>query len=205
MKLEMTTNWLNILQPGLYGTNLGDIYNEVLEEYNADFKSALCLEFITTMNEIFSEDWFVERFGNFTVSNAKLISPHYYNYENDSIEFDLEIENPELLKELWDRFEPWDFEHFFKFTKENFGSRSGFTSFFPYGPNAFENALLYTEPNKDGRYDFNRAVAMLLMFEFEQSKCALDSYQRDFEENVEEYCNANGLHDYDYEEEDDYE
>ena len=200
MKLEMTTNWLNMLQPGLYGTYLGDIYNDISDEYTTDFKEALVSEFTSTMNEIFSEDWFVERFGNFTVSNTKLNSPRFYNYENDSIEFDLEIEKPELLRELYDKFEPWDFEHFFRFTRETFGSRSGFVSFFPYESDKFEEALLYTEPNKNGRYDFNRAVAMLLMFEFEQSKCDLNSYQKDFEENVEEYCNANGL--YDYEEED---
>ena len=197
MKLEMTTNWLPIIQPGLYGTWLGDMYNDIHEDYETDFKNQLCFEAQTVMNEIFSEDWFVERFGNYTVSNVKLNHPRYYNYENDSLEFDLEIEKPELLKEIWDRFEPWDFEHFFKFTKENFGSRSGFISFFPYGPDAFVDAL-HTEPNE--KYNFNKAVAMFLMFEFEQFNCALDSYQRDLETEMESYCSANGL--YDYEEED---
>lgn len=198
MKLEMTTNWLPIIQPGLYGTYLGDLYNDIHEDYETDFKNQLCFEAQTIMNEILSEDWFVERFGNYTVSNAKLMSPNYYNYENDSIEFDLEIENPELIEKLWSEFEPWDYEHFFKFTKERFGSRSGFISFFPYEPHAFENALLFTEPN--GNYDYNRAVAMLLMFEFEQHYCALDSYQKDLEENMADYCSENGL--YDYEEDD---
>ena len=196
MKLEMTTNWLQLLQPGLYGTWLGDTYNNIHEDYETEFKNQLCFEAQTIMNEIFSEDWFVERFGNYTVSNAKLMSPSFYNYENDSIEFDLEIEKPELIKKLWSEFEPWDYEHFFRFAKENYGSRSGFISFFPYEPHAFENALLFTEPNKNGKYNYNRAVAMLLMFEFEQSKCALDSYQKD----LEEYCSQNGFFDYEEEE-----
>ena len=141
MKIEMTTEWLPLLQPGLYGTRLGHTLDYVKEDYIDDFKNTICFNFTSIMNEIFSEDWFVERFGNYTVSNAKLNSPRYYNYVNDSIEFNLEIENPELLKELWDKFEPWDFEHFFRFTKENFGSRSGFISFFPYEPNEFEEAF----------------------------------------------------------------
>ena len=197
MKLEMTTNWLPLLQPGLYGTRLGCTFESIHEDCTTEFETVLCSEFTSIMNEIFSEQWFVDKFGNYTVSNAKLNSPRYYNYVNDSIEFDLEIEKPELLKELWDKFEPWDFNDFFKFTKENFGSYSGFISFFPYEPNKFEEAFLYTEPN--GKYDYNRAVAMLLMFEFEKSKCALDSYQCDFEVNVEEYCSMNG---FDYYEED---
>lgn len=200
MKLEMTTNWLPLVQPGLYGTWLGDMYNNIHEDYTTDFKNQLCFEAQSIMNEIFSRDSFVERFGNYTVSNVKLVSPRFYNYENDSIEFDLEIEKPELIEKLWSEFEPWDYEAFFEFAKKNYGSRSGFISFFPYESNAFEMALLYTEPNKNGRYDYNRAVTMLLMFDFEQSKCDLDSYQKDLEANMEEYCSANGL--YDYEEED---
>ena len=199
MKLEMTTNWLPLLQPGLYGTRLGDTRDNIHEDYVGDFKNILCYEFTSIMNEIFSEQWFVNKFSNYTVSNAKLNSPKYYNYENDSIEFDLEIEKPELLKELWDKFEPCDFNEFFKFTKENFGSYSGFISFFPYEPNKFEEAFLYTEPN--GKYDYNRAVAMLLMFEFEKSKCALDSYQYDFVDNVETDCYTNGLYIYEEDEE----
>ena len=192
MKLEMTTEWLPLIQPGLYGTYLGDLLNDIHEDYRTDFENQLCIEAQTVMNEIFSEDWFVERLGNYTVSNVKLNSPRYYNYVNDSIEFDLEIEKPELLKELWNKFEPWDFEHFFRFTKENFGSHSGFISFFPYEPYEFEDALLHTEPN--GKYDFNRAVAMLLMFEFEQNHCALDSYQNDLESEMESYCSENVLY-----------
>ena len=195
-KLEMTTNWFQLIQPGLYGTWLGDMYNNIHKDYETEFKNQLCFEAQSIMNEIFSRDSFVERFGNYTVSNVKLVSPRFYNYENDSIEFDLEIEKPELIEKLWNEFEPWDYEHFFRFAKENYGSRSGFISFFPYESNAFENALLFTEPNKNGRYDYNRAVAMLLMFELEQSKCDLDSYQRDLEENMEEYCSQNGLYDY---------
>lgn len=197
MKLEMTTNWLPLLEPGLYGTRLGNVRDSIHEDYATEFETVLCSEFTSIMNEIFSEQWFIDKFSNYTVSNAKLNSPRYYNYVNDSIEFDLEIEKPELLVELWNEFEAWDREEFYKFARENFGSHSGFISFFPYEPYKSMEAFLFAEPN--GKYDYNRAVAMLLMFEFEKSKCALDSYQCDFEVNVEEYCSMNG---FDYYEED---
>lgn len=191
MKLEMTTNWLPIIQPGLYGTYLGCMYDDVLEDYQTDFKNQLCLEAQIIMNEIFSEDWFVDNFGNVTVSNVKLNSPRYYNYDNDSLEFDLEIENPELLGEFWDRCDHWNF---FEFANKNFGSRLGFISPFPYIPHLFENAFLYTEPNKDGKYEYNKAVTMLFMFAFEQYNCALDSYQKDLETEMESYCSVNELY-----------
>ena len=197
MKLEMTSNWLGMLQPGLYGTWLGEMFGRVLPEYETEFENAVCTEFVSVMNEIFSEDWFVDRFGNYIVSNAKIKNPQFYNFHNDWIEFELEIEKPELLRELYEKFEVWDIEHFFKFTKENFGSRPGFSSFFPYERNDFEEALYLPEPRRSEiryRYKFEMAVSMLIMFEFEMSKCPLDSYQRDFEEAVNEYCYQNELY-----------
>lgn len=202
MKLEMTTNWLPILQPGLYGTNLGYTFEQVQDEYLDYFKTKLCFEFQSIANEIFSEDWFVELFGNITVSNCVLKSPQYYNYENDSIEFDMEIEDIEKVTDVFFyTFEAYAIERFFKWTKANYGSRSGFISFFPYGEDAFNKAILSTEINKEGKYDINRAIAMLIMFSLEESNCALDSYQRDFEDNMAEYCLGNGLC-YDEEDED---
>lgn len=197
MKLEMTTLWLRIIQPGLYGTELGNLYNEINEEYTSDFKKQLCFEAQSIMNDVFSEDWFVDRFGNVTVSNCVFKSPNWYNYENDSIEFDLEIQKENLIKYHYESFEAWDREDFFKWTKENYGSHPGFISFFPYEPDKFE-AALYTIK---GNYDYERAIAMLITYAIEKGNYALDSYQKDLEENMLEYCSRNELFDYDYEDE----
>ena len=185
-----------IIQPGLYGTNLDYLLCDVAEEYTSDFKNQLCFEATSIMNEIFSEDWFVDKFGNYVVSNANLYSPQFYNYTNDRIDFDLEIEKPELLIEkYYETFEPWDYEEFFKWTKKNYGSYDGFISFFPYKPNDFDHAL-YT---KENNYKYERAIAMLIMFALHKGNCALDSYQYDFEDNMNEYCSQNGLLDYEEE------
>lgn len=200
--LEMSTNWLPLIQPGTYGTNLGDIEMCVSEEYMEDFKKQLCVEACSIMNEIFSEDWFVEKFGNVVTSNGVFKSPQFYNFENDSIEFDLEIVEPKrLLEDYYGNFEKWelwDIEWFEKFMEKNYGSHPGFISFFPTSLFKFIKAL-ESEPNKKPRYEFNMAVSMLIMFAVERSKCALDSYQKDFEDNISEYCSQNGLFE-DYEE-----
>ena len=191
MKLEMTTNWLELIQPGLYGTNLGYIFDEIDEEYASDFKTQLCFEAESIMNEIFSEDWFVDRFGNVTVSNVTFHSPQYYNYVNDRLDFDMEIENPDrIIIDYCDTFEVWNWNEFFKWAEKNYGSYDGFVSFFPYTREKFHKAL-HSRPN--GNYDFNRAIAMLLMYAIENSNCALDSYQQDLENNMEEYCSNYGL------------
>ena len=197
MILEMTTQWLPIIQPGLYGTELGDLYDGINEEHTRDFKRQLCFEVQSVMNEIFSEDWFVNRFGNVTVSNCVLKSPRWYNFVNDWIEFDLDIQRENLLKDYYECFEAWDREDFFRWAKANFGSRSVFISFFPYEPDKFDEAM-YT--NK-GNYNYERAIAMLITYAIEKSKCALDSYQRDLEDTMREYCSQNGL--FDYEDDDD--
>ena len=62
------------------------------------------------------------------VENASLNSPQFYNYENDSIEFDLII--PE---ETIEKFRNAEYDDdFFKWSKRNYGSYDGFISFFPY-------------------------------------------------------------------------
>ena len=41
MKLEMTTNFLHLIEPGTYGTNLGDAIENLDENYFDDFRNAI--------------------------------------------------------------------------------------------------------------------------------------------------------------------
>lgn len=41
MTLEMTTNFLHLIEPGMYGTNLGDTMENLDENYSDDFRSAI--------------------------------------------------------------------------------------------------------------------------------------------------------------------
>lgn len=200
MKLEMSTSWLPILQPGLYGTTLGNTFEQCYDDDQTkeDFKKQLCFEFQNKMNEIFNEDWFVEEFGNVTVSNCVFKSPQFYNFKNDWIEFDLEIRQSFKAGLYYQKLKPQGKQDcFHKYIKDNFGSHPGFNSAFPYEVYDFKCALFEIIPEKRKEYDYNRAIGMLLTYAIEcDSNCATDSYQAEFEEAMEEYCSSYGLYDY---------
>ena len=131
-----------------------------------------------------SEDSIVALFGECKAENGSLNSPCWYNYENDSIEFDLIVPD-ETLKHV--RNAEYN-DEFFKWTKQNYGSYSGFISFFPYEREQFEMAL------KTSDLDFSRAFAMVMMKAFEQNFCEeeINRCQRDFEDDVMEEGSRNG-------------
>lgn len=184
MKLEMTTDFLHLIEPGTYGTNLGDAIENLDEDYFDDFRNAIVEYGIEKINEILSEDSIVALFGKCKAENGSLNSPRWYNYENDSIEFDLIVPD-ETIKYV--RNAEYN-DEFFKWTKQNYGSYSGFISFFPYKREQFEIAL------KTSDLDFSRAFAMVMMKAFEQNFCEEEiiEYQHDFEDNVMEDGNKNG-------------
>lgn len=184
MKLEMSTEFLHLIEPGMYGTELGEVLYEVKEEYIKDFKNAVVDYGIDKINEILSEGSIVNLFEECKAENGKLSSPRFYNYENDSIEFDLIIPD-EVIEQI--RNAKYD-DEFFKWTKENYGSYDGFISFFPYSKEKFEDAT------KTNGLDLSRAVAMVMMKAVEDniSEEEMVMYQRDFKDDVIEAGNRNG-------------
>ena len=191
MRLEMTTDFLHLIEPGIYGTIPGDYLDNIRDECTDDWLNAMVEHGIEKINEILSEEFIVDRFGACKAENGKMNSPRFYNYENDSIEFDLIIpdETIELIKSV-----EYD-DEFFEWTKENFGSHSGFISFFPYTREKFERAVL-----KDD-LDLSRAIAMVIMKAIEDnvSEREMSEWQEDYEWSViDELCN----HDWEIYEED---
>lgn len=184
MKLEMSTEFLHLIEPGMYGTELGEVLYEVKEEYIKDFKNAVVDYGIDKINEILSEGSIVNLFEECKAENGKLSSPRFYNYENDSIEFDLIIPD-EVIEQI--RNAKYD-DEFFKWTKENYGSYDGFISFFPYSKEKFEDAT------KTNGLDLSRAVAMVMMKAVEDniSEEEMLRHQREFEDDVMETGNKNG-------------
>ena len=184
MKLEMSTEFLHLIEPGMYGTELGETLYEIKDEYIKDFKDAVVDYGIDKINEMLLEESMMIFFGKCKAENGKLSSPRFYNYENDSIEFDLIV--PDETIELIRTIEYND--EFFKWAKENYGSYDGFISFFPYRKEEFKNAL------KTDGLDLSRAVAMVMMKAIENniSEEEMLRYQRDFEDDVIETANRNG-------------
>lgn len=176
MKLEMTTNFLHLIEPGTYGTILGDYMNYIRDECKNNWLNAMGEHSIEKINEILSEEFIVDRFGVCKAENGKMNCPQFYNYENDSIEFDL-IVSDETIEMI--RHAKYD-DEFFKWAKENFGSHPGFISFFPYTRERFESAVL-----EDG-LNLSRALAMIIMKTIEDnvSEREMEIWQEDYQSSV---------------------
>lgn len=180
----MTTDFIHIIEPGLYGTDLGENMERLDEDYLDDFRNTVIRCGINKINEMLSEDSMVALFGECKAENGSLSSPRWYNYENDSIEFNLIV--PDTTIDLVRNAEYND--EFFRWAKKNYGSYSGFISFFPYEREQFKMAL------KTSDLDFSRAFAMVMMKAFEQNFCEEEVIrcQKDFEDDVCEEGNRNG-------------
>ncbi len=182
MKLEFSTNFIGIIYPGTYGTLLGDYLFDIRDEHVDDWFNAIKEHCIDKINEILMEETIVKEFGEMHCNNSVFVSPQFYNFENDSVNFDLVV--PEItVKKI--RESEYD-ESFYKWTKEKYGSHDGFISFFPYCKDSFERAL-----TKDD-VDFSRAFSMVLMKFIEENFTDPDfmEWQKDFEDSViNELCN----------------
>ena len=84
MKLEMTTEFLHLIEPGTYGTNLGDAMENLDENYFDDFRNAIVEYGIEKINEMLSEDSIVALFGECKAENRSLNSANdtYRQIEN---------------------------------------------------------------------------------------------------------------------------
>ena len=184
MRLQMTTNFLPLVDPGMYGTNLGEHMYQVEDDYIDDFKNAIVSYGIDKINEMLSEDSIIVLFGECKAENGKLRSPKYYNYENDSIDFDLIVPNTTIECIRNAKYN----DEFFDWTNKNYGSYDGFISFFPYNRDKFEAAL------KTDDLDLSRTVGMVMMKAFEQNfgDEEMGRQQRDYEDSVIEEGNRNG-------------
>jgi hypothetical protein len=118
-----------------YGTNLED--RKYVIEFYAEVLSQLCTNFDEDPSE--AEKYAMERFAeilefnirtdlgiycDISLSSIEQISPREYNFTNDKIQADVEVDPAELLEEL-NKHLP-EFE---QFIKDNFTSCDGFISF----------------------------------------------------------------------------
>ena len=98
MKLEMTTDFLELIYPGSYGTNIGNLLEDVTDESVDDFFDCVLRCGMDSINDILSDPLIVESFGKCKASNGKIVRPQFYNYQNDAIEFDLEVPDKTIEK-----------------------------------------------------------------------------------------------------------
>ena len=191
MRLKMNTAILPLIEVGLYGTNLGDIYYNIDSEYNEDFKNAIVEYGKDKIEEILNnEDSIKKEIGYCEIENVSFRNPKWYNYENDSLDFDLIIDNV-VPKQILFNVENIYKDMFFDWIEKSYCSYSGFISFFPYKKEKYIEAI-------KGK-DLERAVAMYIMFLIHISDIDLEQYQFDFEDDIQEEVNLNGWFCYDEE------
>lgn len=185
MKVEMNTNWCRLINPGMYETYIGSVRDEIMEEYQEDFLNLVATESKCIMNEILDRDGLNEVFGSLEATDAKVISPRYYNFVNDSLDFTLIV--PDNIKEIMlSVYSHWtEDDKYYEWMQKNYGSYSGFISFAPYTKEKFEQAL--NDAPNDGNYKFNRALAMMIMYVLDLQCCDFDSYQWDLEMAIAEH------------------
>lgn len=173
IKLGMSTDYLPIIDVGLYGTFLGDLW--IKDEYIQDYKRLICEKAKEYMKNIF------DGFCKIIFSNVTFCSPMYYNYRNDWLEFEIELDD--VVLEMCEGV--LEDEDFFEFAKRNFGSHSGFISFMPYTKEKYKTALC----SNDAR-ELAKVVGMYMTY-LANAYFYFEEVQEDFENDIIEYVHSN--------------
>lgn len=186
--IDMTTDILPILDIGMYETNISP--DDIMEEYLDDYKKCVVDKALNKINEILSEDSIVELIGKCEATMGQIISPRFYNYTNDFLEFLIELKDSTKLMNTVHDILRTEKEEFFKWCERNHGSYDGFVSFAPTEEKRF---MEYLELNHED-FNFSRAIALVLdyivMLNIGQEE--LDRQQVDFEDSVNKTANKNG-------------
>ena len=172
IKLGMSTDYLPIIDVGLYGTFLGDLW--IKDEYIQDYKRLICEKAKEYMMEM------LKGYHNVEISNVVFCSPQFYNYRNDWLEYDMKID-ANVINDIKDIIK-MDFS-FFEYCKENFGSHEGFFSFMPYTKEKYMAAL-----DSDNPKELAKAIGMFLTWVVDDE---IDEIQEDFENDIIEYVYGN--------------
>lgn len=177
MKFRTSTERMRLLIPGLYGTTLGSFFEDCTNEYIDEFKQEVVNKGMEYINDILSQ----ELVGIKAVAtNGSLNQPRWYNFHNDEIEFDLEVDDK--VVELINSPSLLDNKLFWKWCRKEYGSSDGFISFMPY----YKDKWIELAQGKD----VESCVEMYIMWLLADND--LSNYQRDFEDDVIEKGNQNG-------------
>ena len=145
--LQLTTANLHFLDCGLYNSILEPSMDHIEDESEAketleNYSHSLFLE---KMQEVFS--WYINEFfcDNFNaeISNEKLISPRFYNYETDKLDFDLELPKGQIYRTILKALRK---QNFAAWLKENYSSGEGLVCCIPDNVRDFKE---YTKENLD--------------------------------------------------------
>lgn len=173
IKLGMSTDYLPIIDVGLYGTYLGDL--QIKDEHIQDYKRLICEKAKECMEGIFDD------FCKIVFSDVTFCSPMYYNYRNDWLEFEIELDD--IILDICEDVS--EDEDFLEFIKRNFGPYPGFISFMPYTKEKYKTALY----SNDVR-ELAKVVGMFMTY-YANSSVYFEEVQENFENDIIEYACSN--------------
>jgi len=104
-------------------------------------------------------------------NDMSIWSPRWYNFANDELDFEIEIEQPVVDKIIAD---VQDNDKFFQWARDEYHSYDGFISFMPYWCDEYMDAI----KNMNSQ-DFDRALSMYFMWLLTRVVNMMDA---------EEYC-----------------
>ena len=173
MIIELSTHLLPIVVPDTYGSGL---QYEIHDDCWEDLKQAM-----TDIAKEYIEEALEETdLGKVDIIMTGFNSPREYNYITDSCTFTLNVPD-----DYTQHIEGNMTEDFFKWIKEQYCSRSGFISFYPYERENYLKAL--HEPNSIySKKDM--AIAMWLMYQLKD----YPDKQNEYFDDVWEKCCENG-------------
>lgn len=162
--LEMNTGILPIINVGMYNTSLD--LNYIHEDYIQEYKEVVKDTAIDYIYEALSLlPW------SFIIKDANIVSPKYYNYMNDELDFVMIMDFDDYLQICNDVVLD---NGFFEWIKEEYKSCSGFISTMPTEKSKYLEAL-------QGE-DIERAISMYLVWQLSDEY--LKEYQMEFINDV---------------------
>ena len=187
MKVELNTNIVKSITPGVYWNGLEeavreDCWDDFLKQYDEVTKEKLDNLLVYT------------DFCGAEINNIKRDKPREYNFGDDELIFTIDLPDNiiDIIKQNVD-------DEFFQWANKIYHSYDGFISFMPYRREDYFEAL---DGNGYKEADRDRAIAMYIGHQIDMNNDLAEA-QRDLEDDAWEIICQNG-YEY-YGEDDDYE
>jgi len=146
----------------------------IANHWNADRYKALVARYAIEMIAEFINDtkaWNIFSAIQLCEHVYQIISPQYYNFTSDHLEFNITINQSEIER-IFELVK--NDNNFFAWIRERFGHRSGFTSFLPFEKNKYIEAL----QGRDVEWAFGMYLAYVLRMEFNNESYQEKLYER---------------------------
>ena len=176
---NINTDLLPIINVGLYGTTLGEYLIESVPDYECNTMKEIENEICRVGEKIINKTLksISEYVGKININNVKFESPKFYNYYNDILTFDMEVEDDLVcfIKNIIKK--SYDVNDFELFLKDNYKSYDGFISFMPSDLDKFMNENI----------DWKIIIPFIMYIIIEIKSINLMELQEIFEDEIMEF------------------